>query len=190
MSDAPSDQELKHAVRSVRAICRKYLKSPVDQSDLYSAGLEGVAHAVRKYDPSKGTFSAYSRRWVCRYVMTEYIRLRSVVRRPRPRTAQQALPAQDITVNAPRPGFHEDSDDWIEELPNHCDSPEAYLIQRESIAAYLSAPPQRRGSIDAAAVLRRRLDGRSQEDLASEFGIKRTRVGQLEHDALARANAP
>ncbi|MEM9694805.1 MAG: sigma-70 family RNA polymerase sigma factor [Myxococcota bacterium] len=74
------DRLLRSSLRFVVPIARRYVRSGEPFEDLIAEGNLGLVHALKKYDPERGTrFGTYSSFWVRTY-LTRYVRrTRSVV---------------------------------------------------------------------------------------------------------------
>lgn len=139
----------------------------IKHSEAMAAGCIGLLHALRKFDPARGTFRTYAMSWIDSEIRSAAKSQRSVVALPR--------------------GAKPISDSWIEAVAEPSDeapSPLDELLAKESYEhdkAALSSALKKLNDRE-----RRIFEARNQEEpikleqLANELGISRERVRQIE----------
>ncbi|GIW09287.1 MAG: hypothetical protein KatS3mg061_0344 [Dehalococcoidia bacterium] len=175
-------------VARYRAHCR-------DLADLVQEGCLGLIHAAERFDPARGVrFSTYAVPWIRQAVDRAARAHQRMVRLPRRwretlegdgQLRPELLPAASLDC----PPHEAAEEPLAASLPDPTADPEHDAITAvlvESLAAALSRCPERERE-----VIRRRygLDGhppQTLEAIASELGICRERVRQLEAAALRR----
>jgi RNA polymerase sigma factor (sigma-70 family) len=175
----------------VRRLARTFRGLRVSTEDLAAEGVLGLFEAASRFDPLHGVkFSTYASWWILKRMRESLAANASIVRLPRHRREDGApRPSiRDVSLEEPaRFGSTLSLHDVLAETS--IPLPDEQLVREDGrlrVEGLLGALPPRHRE-----VLERRfgLDGRHAEPLAtlaSEFGLSRERIHQIEREAIER----
>jgi RNA polymerase sigma factor (sigma-70 family) len=188
-------------------IAAQYARNDDHVEDLAQCGAFGIMRALDMFDPSRGTrFSTYSRRWVQNFVAANAGAVATVVsvpartfidvrmgRVPEGRNDPAvAASLGGVPIDAALPGT--DGVTLADRIACHRPDPEecaaASSSQRRRVDAIARAMLSLR-SREREVLARRRLaeDPETLDDIATDFGVTRERVRQIEVAAIERLRA-
>ncbi len=174
---AARDRLIRHNLRLVAHVAKKYYAAPDNQDDLISIGTIGLIKAVDSFDPARRVrFASYASQCIENEIR---MHLRRVRREAGTVSLQEPLEGDGglLTLADTLP------DDAV--MEDDCERRDAVLRLRALVAAL----PERERRL---LTLRYGLDGgdpQTQQQVAALFGISRSYVSRLEKRALARLAA-
>jgi RNA polymerase sigma factor (sigma-70 family) len=171
----------------VKAIAERYRRRSngrADFDDLYQAGMLGLIHAARRFEPARGLkFSTYASYCIKGYVVKELKQAVDVIRIPdgvrgEERARLRELLSPKHLPRDPRAAFLDAPGDVEDRLAvRRGEQAEA----RERVEALLRhVDPRQR------EVIERRAHGETLTEIGEDFGVCRERVRQLESKAHGR----
>ena len=173
---AARDTLIRHNLRLVAHICKKYYAGTAAQDDMISIGTIGLIKAVDTFDPGKGRpFASYASRCIEN-------ELRMQLRHTRREAGTVSL--QEPLETGADSGMLTLADVLpdLATMEEDCELRDAAAQLRQLVTAL----PEREQQI---LTLRYGLDGavpQTQQQIAAQFGISRSYVSRLEKHALAR----
>lgn len=171
------DRLIRHNLRLVAHVAKKYYASPDSQDDLISIGTIGLIKAVDSFDPARRVrFASYASQCIENEIR---MHLRRVRREAGTVSLQEPLEGEGglLTLADTLP------DDTV--MEDDCERRDARLRLRTLVAGL----PERERRL---LTLRYGLDGaepQTQQQVAARFGISRSYVSRLEKRALAHLAA-
>lgn len=158
--------------------------SGLDEADLIQAGLIGIAKAIARFDPARGTaFSTYAMHWVRHEIRRALSNCARTIRVPVWRLERGHAGVPTVSLNTPTGDGDCSLLDFVA-APEADDEPDEGAL-RARLAPYLGALETREPRL--AFVVRERLRGRTLKQIgeAMQPPCSRERVRQIEQAAVA-----